>query len=251
MPKYSVIVPCYNVEKYICDFLRNIPINRNDFEMIFVDDCSTDNTLKIIKDFVKKNDFFYVIELEKNIGAGLAILKGIDKMKTNWFAHLDPDDIVFPEYFEEIPKFTNNGNITIRFKFNRLENNKVLPSLLAWKFYFKSSWGWSCLINFAETGKPHWTRRMYYDDLYLFSSIYKNPNKKTSIFINKYLATYRYERDGAMTWAGNVSRKSVSDLKTSITLYKHNKNIKIGIRKIIQLISLSLDYNSRLKKLKK
>jgi glycosyltransferase involved in cell wall biosynthesis len=83
MLKYSIIVPCYNVSKYLPSFLKNIPTNRNDFEIIFIDDKSIDNTADIVRDFCKQNKNFNLISLSKNIGAGLAILEGIKQMKTN------------------------------------------------------------------------------------------------------------------------------------------------------------------------
>lgn len=244
MLKYSIIVPCYNVEKYLPYFLENIPTNRNDFEIIFVDDKSIDNTVKLVENFCRKNKNFRIVKLKKNIGAGLAILQGIKRMKTNWFAHLDPDDIVFKEYFDEIPKYTNDNNSLIRFKFKKFENNKIKMPNLMWRLYFKSSWGWTCLINFNEVNMPNWTRRMYYDDLFLFATSYRKNDKK-HIFINKYLAAYRVNRPNSMTTKQSISKQSINDLKIAYKFYKNNRDIKLTPRKVFQEITIWFDIKNR------
>ena len=58
MLKYSILVPCFNVDKYLNLFLKNIPTDRDDFELIFIDDASTDTTQQILKEFIKKNKNF-------------------------------------------------------------------------------------------------------------------------------------------------------------------------------------------------
>ena len=67
----TVIVPVYNCEKYINDMCAQLNSQTyKDFEVIFVDDCSTDNSYKILKEAEKKYSFIKVFRNKENSGAG-------------------------------------------------------------------------------------------------------------------------------------------------------------------------------------
>ena len=73
--KISVIIPCFNEEKTIHKILElvQISLNNNDYEIILVDDGSTDNTSQIIHDLSLKEDTNVVISHEINLGKGAAL----------------------------------------------------------------------------------------------------------------------------------------------------------------------------------
>ncbi len=91
-------MPCYNCEKYIDETIQSV-LNQtyDNWEIICVDDCSTDKTDKIIKEYSKKNNKIKYIKLEKNSGAAVARQKGIEISKGEYIAFLDSDDIWLPE----------------------------------------------------------------------------------------------------------------------------------------------------------
>ena len=72
-PIFSVIVPCYNVENYIEECLLSI-LNQTfeKFELLIVDDCCTDNTMKIAEKFAKKDTRIKILKHDKNKGLGAA-----------------------------------------------------------------------------------------------------------------------------------------------------------------------------------
>ena len=78
--KVSVIIPVYNQEKYISTTLDSI-LNQNfsDFEIIVIDDGSTDNSLKIINDKLSNSQIQHKIIHQENSGVGSARNKGIDE----------------------------------------------------------------------------------------------------------------------------------------------------------------------------
>lgn len=90
----SVITPVYNVEKYIKKTIESILAQSYDkIEIILVDDCSTDNSAKIIHD-MKENHPEIVYHLqEKNMGAGAARNKALELAKGQYVAFLDSDDL--------------------------------------------------------------------------------------------------------------------------------------------------------------
>lgn len=99
--KISIIVPVYNQEKYLKDSIQSI-INQNigfeNIELILVDDCSTDKSKSIIKEFSNKYSNIKPIFLEKNSGAaGIPKNKGIEIATTPYLMFFDPDDYLFDD----------------------------------------------------------------------------------------------------------------------------------------------------------
>ena len=93
MPKLSVIVPVYNVENYLKRCLDSL-INQTlqDIEIICINDCSTDRSLDILKDYASKDKRINIIDLSQNHGVSFARNKGIESANGDFTAFLDPDD---------------------------------------------------------------------------------------------------------------------------------------------------------------
>lgn len=93
MVKVSIIMPVYNDEEYLDKSINSI-INQSlkDIEIICIDDGSTDNSLKLLKDLEKKYNFIKIISQE-NKGAGKARNAGLKIAKGEYIAFLDSDDI--------------------------------------------------------------------------------------------------------------------------------------------------------------
>lgn len=91
----SIIIPVYNVEKYLRQCLDSI-LNQTfqNFEIICIDDGSTDKSLEILEEY-KRNDDRFVIISQENSGAGMARNKGIETARGKYVQFLDGDD-----YFE-------------------------------------------------------------------------------------------------------------------------------------------------------
>lgn len=93
MPKISVIVPVYNMEKYVDDCLDSI-LNQTlaDIEVIAINDGSTDASLRILNEYQKRDNRIKVID-KKNEGVGAARNDGIKAAKGEFLAFIDPDDM--------------------------------------------------------------------------------------------------------------------------------------------------------------
>lgn len=102
MKKISVIIPIYNVEKYLCQCLDSI---RNqtfkDLEIICIDDGSTDSCTQILDDFAK-NDSRFVVVHKKNEGYGKAINQGIEIAEGEFIGIVDGDDYILPHMYETL-----------------------------------------------------------------------------------------------------------------------------------------------------
>lgn len=91
---FSVIIPVYNCEKFIIETLKSVFSQTvNNFEVIIVDDCSTDNTLRIIKDYVVDKQHFYVFQNDCNMGVAFSRNYAISLARGKYVCLLDGDDV--------------------------------------------------------------------------------------------------------------------------------------------------------------
>lgn len=114
----SIIMPAYNNEKYIAQAIESV-LNQNytNWELIIINDCSTDNTEQIIKSYQQKdtvNKRIKLINLMQNKGVANARNTGIQNAKGKYIAFLDADDIWQKEkLYKQIQKLkSTNANIT-------------------------------------------------------------------------------------------------------------------------------------------
>lgn len=90
----SVITPTYNCAKFIEYTIESVRAQSyKQWEMIIVDDCSTDNTKKIVDKFIKEDNRIKYFCLENNSGAAIARTKAMELAKGEYMAFLDSDDI--------------------------------------------------------------------------------------------------------------------------------------------------------------
>lgn len=100
-PKISVIIPVYNVEKYIERAVRSA-INQTfkDIEILIIDDCGQDNSMQIAEDFAKADSRIKILKHEKNKGLGEARNTGIEQAEGDYICFLDSDDYIEKELLE-------------------------------------------------------------------------------------------------------------------------------------------------------
>ena len=113
MPKISVIVPVYNVEKYLSRCIDSILAQTfMDFELILIDDGSSDNCGKICDEYARKDERIVVIH-QKNGGRSVARNSGIDWENDNsnseWLCFIDSDDWIHPQYLEILYFIANDS----------------------------------------------------------------------------------------------------------------------------------------------
>ena len=93
MPKVSIIVPVYNVEKYIGRCIESIQKQTlTDWELILVDDCSPDNSMKIVEEYARRDNRIKIIYSEKNEGPMIARQKGVVSAIGEYISFTDSDD---------------------------------------------------------------------------------------------------------------------------------------------------------------
>ncbi len=113
MVKLSIIIPVYNVEDYISNCLESI-LNQSfkDFEVICVNDGSTDNSLSILQDYKAKDDRIIIID-KKNEGSGVARNAGLSIAKGEYVYFVDGDDWLEANALEKAVLKSNELNTDI------------------------------------------------------------------------------------------------------------------------------------------
>jgi glycosyltransferase involved in cell wall biosynthesis len=123
-PYVSVIIPIYNVEKYLQTCLESL-VNQTlaEIEIICVNDGSTDKSLEILEEFAQKDERIKIIS-KKNEGIGAARKTGLDVVSGQFIAFLDSDDWLKPEALEELYKnaISNNSDL-VMFDLLRYDEN--------------------------------------------------------------------------------------------------------------------------------
>lgn len=101
LPMISFVVTSYNYEKYILKTLESIKAQTyRNFEIIIVDDCSNDNSCKIIEDFISENQDLKItlIKQSSNQGQMASMIRGLDIAQGQFVSFIDSDDILMPDY---------------------------------------------------------------------------------------------------------------------------------------------------------
>lgn len=132
MPKISVILPSYNGEKYIAQSILSI-INQTeyDWELIIVNDCSTDNTLKICEMFAKKDNRIKVISNKTNKKLPASLNIGFAYARGKYLTWTSDDNYYKPNAFEKLAKYLDKYSDVdlISMNFDLIdENDKFLYS---------------------------------------------------------------------------------------------------------------------------
>ncbi|MGZ0001951.1 glycosyltransferase family 2 protein [Leuconostoc mesenteroides] len=123
-PLVSIIIPVYNVENYLYKNLSNIQDQQyTNFEIIYVDDGSTDESAQILKEMEKLDSRVRVIT-QKNGGTGSARNNGVQRSRGEFIYFMDPDDTIDPQLLtDNIAQITKNKADILVFDFNSIDVN--------------------------------------------------------------------------------------------------------------------------------
>lgn len=101
-PKISVLMPVYNGNRYLRESIDSI-LNQTftDFELIIIDDGSTDSTWEILSEYADQDQRVRLFKNEENIGLINSLNKGLNLAKGNYIARQDADDVSLPKRFEK------------------------------------------------------------------------------------------------------------------------------------------------------
>lgn len=160
----SIIIPVYNAEQFLEDTIRTVEEQTfTNWELIFINDCSKDNSINIIKQKQRENSKIKLINLQENSGAAVARNTGINDARGKYIAFLDADDLWEKEKLEKQIKFMKEKKCAFSFtgyEFadeNGKGNGKVVkvPLKINYKQALKNTTIWTSTVIFdvEELGK--------------------------------------------------------------------------------------------------
>ena len=145
----SIITPCFNSEKYISQAIQSvISQTYENWELLLVDDCSSDETFSIISKFASQDARINAFKLDKNSGAGVARNFAIEKATGNHIAFLDADDLWKPEKLAKQLDFMQTQKIPFTFSFyetidetgNSRNETITTPSKITYQQLYYCNW---------------------------------------------------------------------------------------------------------------
>jgi glycosyltransferase involved in cell wall biosynthesis len=195
----SVIVPAYNSKMHIEESLNSVKEQfYQNWEMIIVDDCSTDNTVEVVEKYIKNDRRIRLIKLEKNSGPALARNRAIKEAQGRYIAFLDADDLWLPEKLNKQIMFMNKHNLSFTYSSYYLMNEEghttgtfTIRETINYQNMLKTS-SVGCLTAIYDTkilGKQYMPSILKRQDYGLWLQILKDINSTKGII--EPLATYR------------------------------------------------------------
>lgn len=116
--KFSFILPCYNIGRYIAGCLDSLyaqDLPEEEYEVICVNDCSTDDTREVILSYAAKHPNLTLIDHTENLTAGGARNTGIEASKGEYIWFVDPDDAIKPDCLRELYAKAKETDVNVLF----------------------------------------------------------------------------------------------------------------------------------------
>ncbi|MDI1304079.1 MAG: glycosyltransferase family 2 protein [bacterium] len=118
IPLVSIITPSFNSEKFIAETIQSVQNQTyQNWEMIIVDDCSSDETVSIVTKMTLLDNRIQLFQSEKNSGTGIARNTALTKCKGRYISFLDADDLWKPQKLEKQIDFLKTNNLPFTFSF--------------------------------------------------------------------------------------------------------------------------------------
>lgn len=197
----SIVMPSFNTAEYIADSIRSVQAQTySNWELLIVDDCSTDKTDTIVKSFLTDSRIRY-LKNEKNSGAAISRNRALREARGEWVAFLDSDDLWVAEKLEKQIAFMKENRYNFTFTDYRIQLNGE----------------WMPYIN---TGPDVVTRRKLYRYCY-FSTITVMYKREAIGLIQ--IADIRKNNDYAM-WLQAIEKSSCYRLPKCLSFYIRHEN---------------------------
>ena len=129
-PLVSVVTPAYNAARFIEETMNSVRAQTyENWEMIVVDDQSTDNTVELVKQYEQMDGRIRLVQLEENSGSAIARNTAMDHAQGRYIAFLDSDDRWLPEKLTKQLRFMQENDLAFTFtRYIRMHENGELTN---------------------------------------------------------------------------------------------------------------------------
>lgn len=235
MVKISFVLPCYNVERYIADCLNSIytqDLPEEDFEVICVNDCSTDGTCMIIEEWQTKHSNLHLIHHSKNMHVGIARNTGIKHAVGKYVCFVDADDYLTKNVMKKLVLDAIDDSLDVLL-FNNVIDYK--GEILQERIVYADS--------VVMSGDD-------YVEKYLNGSISKLGSPWAKLFNRTFLLKHSiwysdliYSEDAAFVWEVMICAKRVKSISDNGYVYRGNEtSFTSNIKKPYILYTISILY---------
>lgn len=223
---FSIITPTFNSEKYLKKHIASLNRQKYTFEQIFIDNLSSDSTLKIIKDNAK---YPHTIISEKDLGIYYAMNKGIEKAKGNFLLFLNSDDWMPDKTLETVQKkIKKNTNYNIYYGNTNFYKNNIF------KFSCKSDIKKIFQVNSISHQATYYSKEVFsnykYDTKYLVASDYDLSIK----LVKKNYKFFYIDKTLSNNSLGGYSSNLVRSFNDFFDIQKKNNGIRGYVNTIIE-----------------
>lgn len=135
--KISVVMTSYNYAQYIGDAIESV-LNQTyeNWELIIIDDCSSDNSTEIIKEYANRDNRIKFFLNDKNLGLSYSLKKGIENASGEWIAFLESDDKFLPNSLETKAQQISTGADIIFTDLEMIGDESKINKML--KYFFST-----------------------------------------------------------------------------------------------------------------
>lgn len=139
-PLVSIVMPLYNYGRFLEASVDSVLAQKcKNWELIIVDDCSTDDSYQLALDIANRDDRIKVFRLDKNGGTSAARNKALDESRGEYVAFLDSDDLYDPDYLETQISLLKSGEYDIAVaSYRRMASKSVTDFIVPSEITFKS-----------------------------------------------------------------------------------------------------------------
>lgn len=224
MPQISIIMPCHNGERYISDAIKSvISQTYQDWELLVIEDNSTDNSIKIVKEFINKDNRIKLLCTEKSIGMpAIPRNVGIKEACGCYIAFLDCDDVWLPNKLEkQIKLFDENTSVVFSY-YKKMDENGIINETIIKspsEIDFRGLLNGNCIGNLtgiydAEKVGKIYQKEMHHEDYVMWLEILRKGNIAKNT--NSVEAIYRESKKStsgnklkAFSWTWNIYRNEL------------------------------------------
>lgn len=227
----SIIVPVYNAEKFLNDTINTVlKQTYENWELILVNDCSKDNSVKIIKEYQKNDKRIKLVNNKENSGAAISRNNGIDKSKGKYLCFLDADDLWDKNKLKKQIKFMKKLDCEFSFTGYEFADEKgkpngtkvFIPEKINYRQALKNTTIWTSTVMFDMTKltkeEIHMPNVKRGQDTATWWKVLKNITNAYGL--NEILSYYRRTSD-------SLSANKLTALKRTWNLYRNVEHLNV------------------------